>query len=674
MNKVKNGFLFFLITTVLIYLPLITYAQDQSQQSMTSGEEMLLFQEIPSVYSASKYEQKVTEAPSSVSIVTADEIKKYGYRTLADILRSLRGFFVTNDRNYSYVGVRGFARPGDYNTRLLLLVDGHRVNDTVYDQAQIGTEFILDADIIDRVEVIRGPSSSLYGSNAFFAVINVITRKGRELKGIEVSGEAASFDTFKGRLSYGNKFRNGVEPVISGTIFSSRGQDLFFKEFDDPATNNGIAEKKDGDKFHSFFSTLSYRDITLQAAYIYRKKKVPTASFETVFNDSRNETLDEQYYADLKYERAFDLKTSLMARIFYDWYGYRGTYVYQDETINPAPPFLYLNKDITVNEWWGAELKLTHKIEKHKLTTGAEYRDIFRQDQENFNKDPFSKILDDKRQSRVYAFYIQDEFEIAQNLILNAGVRYDHYQNFGGTTNPRIALIYNPFKKTTLKLLYGRAFRAPNVYEQFYNDAGFTSKPSPDLKPETIKTYEAVCEQYIGDYLRFVTAVYYYRINDLITQRKDPADGLMIFENVDTIKAKGFEMELEGKWASGLEGRISYTFQESSNIETNETLTNSPGHMAKLNLIAPFIKGTLFTGIEEQYMSKRKTLKGNNAEGFFVTNLTLFSRNLLKGLEISGSIYNVFDKKYGDPGSEEHLQDIIQQDGRSFRLKITYAF
>jgi outer membrane receptor for ferrienterochelin and colicin len=97
------------------------------------AEEELLFKDIASVYTASKYEQKITEAPSKVSIVTDDEIRRYGYRTLADILRSLPGFYVSYDRNYSYVGVRGFGVPGDYNTRVLMLVDGHRINDNIYD-------------------------------------------------------------------------------------------------------------------------------------------------------------------------------------------------------------------------------------------------------------------------------------------------------------------------------------------------------------------------------------------------------------------------------------------------------------------------------------------------------------------------------------------------------------
>ena len=154
-----------------------------------------------SVYGASKYEQKLMEAPASVSIVNKDEIKKYGYRNLADILRSVRGFFVTNDRNYQYLGVRGFNRPGDYNTRILLMVDGHRLNDGLFDQAPVGYDFPVDIDLIDRVEVIRGPSSSIYGTNAFFAVVNVITRNGRELgdkqKAWRFPAKAAAFTVIR---------------------------------------------------------------------------------------------------------------------------------------------------------------------------------------------------------------------------------------------------------------------------------------------------------------------------------------------------------------------------------------------------------------------------------------------------------------------------------------------
>jgi iron complex outermembrane receptor protein len=160
--------------------------------------EHLLSAEIDTVFGASRYRQRVTEAPASVSIVTREEIEQFGYRTFGDVLRGVRGFYVSNDRNYSYLGTRGFSRPGDYNTRVLVLIDGHRLNDNVYDAVLIGTEFPLDIDLIERIEFVRGPGSSLYGTNAVFAVVNVVTRRGAGIDGLHVSAEAGNLHTGAG--------------------------------------------------------------------------------------------------------------------------------------------------------------------------------------------------------------------------------------------------------------------------------------------------------------------------------------------------------------------------------------------------------------------------------------------------------------------------------------------
>ena len=176
------------------------------------------------------YMQKVTEAPSSVTIITADEIRGFGHRTLADVLRTVRGFYVTYDRNYSYLGVRGFSRPGDYNARVLLQVDGHRLNDNVFGSALIGTEFPLDVDLIERIEIIRGPSSALYGTSAFFAVINVITKHAaaldeRDSRHRQRSGASTRYE---GRATYSRRFAAGPELLVSATGFHSDGQQALF--------------------------------------------------------------------------------------------------------------------------------------------------------------------------------------------------------------------------------------------------------------------------------------------------------------------------------------------------------------------------------------------------------------------------------------------------------------
>jgi iron complex outermembrane receptor protein len=615
------------------------------------------------VYGASKFEQKLTEAPSSVSIVTAEEIKKHGYRTLADVLKSQRSFFITYDRNYSYVSVRGFGRSGDYNGRILILIDGHRINDNIYDQGFVGTEFPLDIDLTERVEIIRGPGSSLYGSNAFFAVINIITRKGKDDGRIEVSGEAGSFETYKGRLSLVHKSDSGMEMLLSGSAMDSKGDSrLHFSEFDDPSTNNGIARDSDFDKNYSLFSKFSRGDFTFEGLYASRTKGVPTASFDTDFNDNRNRTVDKRGYAFLKYEHRFEDYSQIMGRLFYDIYDYEGTYVYSG----------VLNKDIGKGVWWGGEtMFIKPLLDSHKLTIGAEYQVNSKQDQENYDKAPSTVYLDDKRESERMAVYLQDEFTVLKNLTINAGIRHDNYYKFK-STNPRFAVIYNPVEKTTFKLIYGTAFRIPNSYELYYEATN--QKANPDLAPEKITTYEIAYEQFLSSNLRLTAGMFNYRIKDIIRQHTDTKDGFLVFENHDEVETKGFETEIEGIWDNGIKGNLSYTYQNAKDAQTDKWLVNSPKHLTKLNLIVPLVKERLFSGIEIQYMSGRKTLAGDQTDDFIITNLTIFGSNFVKNLEISGSAYNVFNKHYSDPAGDEHIQDVIDQDGRTFRLKISYVF
>ncbi len=628
--------------------------------------EELTTVKVGSVYGASKHEQKVTEAPSSVSIVTAEEIKFYGYRTLADILRSVRGFYVTYDRNYGYIGVRGFNRPGDFGGRVLILVDGQQLNEPIYGSAFNMTDFILDVDLIERVEVIRGPGSALYGDNAFFAVVSVITRRGQDVDGGEASGAAGSFDTYQGRGTIGKKFKNGIELLVSATGYTSEGPErLYFKEFDTPTQNRGIAQNMDGDQFDSFFGRLSWRDFTVENAYIRRDKQVPTASFGTAFDDPRFHTIDTRYFGNVQYAHRFADDLDVKGRLYYDYYSYMGTYPFTNAL---------LNRDLSYAEWWGAEAQASKPLfEKHLVTLGTEFRDDFRLEQRNFNVVPGgTTYLDSRPTDTRYALFGQEEFRMFSNVLLNGGVRYDYFSTFGGTVNPRAALIYSPIEKTTFKMLYGQAFRAPNAAEFYYSGTG--QEANPNLRPERIQSYELIYEQCLPANLRLTASGFYNHIQDLISQTTDPRNGLMVYENIQEAETEGAEFEMEGKYAGGWDGRLSYTLQRTTDAGTGEELSNSPRHLAKFNLTAPLYRDKFFTGLELQYTSTVKTLAGNDAAGFVLVNWTLFSRRLVKGLEVSLSLYNLLDTKYGFPGAEEHRQDIIPQDGRTFRVKLTYRF
>jgi outer membrane receptor for ferrienterochelin and colicins len=640
-------------------------AQEPSAPAEPARQEMILFQDVPSVFGASKYEQDPAEAPASVTVVTADEIERFGYRTLSEILRSVRGLYVNDDRNYNYVGVRGFGRPGDYNTRVLLLLDGHRTNDNIYDQAAIGTDAYLDVDLIDRVEIIRGPGSSLYGTSAFLGVINVVTKPGRALKGGELSARLASHDTAKAGVTYGTRTDGGFEWLVSGSYYRSDGERIYFPEFDAPETNGGWAEGVDGDEYRSAFAKLSRGDLSLEAAYASREKVVPTASFETVFNDPRNRTTDERVFLALKHDREIGQRSRVITTLSYDSYAYDGTYVYTDG----------LQQDTGRGAWWTAESQYVGSLgDKNKLTAGAEWRENTRQDQELHDVDPYESVLDVRGSGSIFALYAQDEYRPRENWIADVGVRYDRYDTFGGTTNPRLALIGRFRDRTTLKLLYGRAFRAPNPYEMFYDDNGVSQKGNPSLEPETISTYEAEIEHRFRGGARGLVSLYSYGVSNLITQETDPADDLAVFRNLERVKGQGVEAEIRAGFGEAVEGRLSGAYQTSRDDATDELLTNSPRTLLSLAFSSPLITRKLLVSIEERYMSRRKVLDGGYAGGFAVTNLNFLLKGAKRLPAVSVGVYNLLDHPYGDPAGEEHVQRVIPQEGRSFRFYLRFAF
>jgi len=635
--------------------------------------DQLMNLDVPKVYAASKVEQKTTEAPSSVTIITAEEVKKYGYRTLADVLGSVQGFNISYDRNYDFLGARGVSL-GDFNDRILLLVDGHRVNNDYTDGAAIGTDFILDMDLMDRVEIIRGPGSVLYGNNAFFGVINVITRQGKQLDGVEASGEYASFDTYKIRGTFGKLFTNGVQLLLSGTYYDSAGQDrLFYKEYDNPAQNHGIALNRDGDSSGSFFGSLGYRDVTLEGAFDRREKANPTAQYTlTTFDDPRLRTVDERGYAALKYTHSFPDVVDVTAQVYYDSYTHEIGYP-QSLLAGTNVIFSQFSSEKDEGEWWGAELQLNKTFwDRLACTLGGEYRDDFLQDSQVVVENEPTEGSHTRTNRQSYGVYVQGDFAVVTNLHLNGGVRYDQYGKFDPAFDPRVALIYDPLKGSTFKAIYGTAFRAPSFYE--------LSTSAEKLKPEQITSYELVYEQEIGRHLRSSLSGFYNQMNDLLVFSSGS------FTNFDADTA-GMEVALEGSWAGGIRGRASYSFQDTRNTKVGWQMPDSPNHLLKFNLSVPLFEDKIFAGVELQYTSDRGslhntsdpsgqpiTVQGVEAGGYGIVNLTLFSQKLVKNLEFSASVYNLLDRQYGDPASNFHVQDIIQQDGRSFRLKLTYHF
>lgn len=623
-----------------------------------SLEELL---EIPiaTVYGASKELERALDAPSAVTVIERAELVSQGYRTLADVLRHVRGFVVTDDRNYEHVGVRGFAQPGDFNGRILLLVDGHRVNEPVFGSAPIGLEFPVDLALVERIEIVRGPGSALYGSNAFFAVIDVVTRRAAAVDGAELAALAGSHEEHGGRATLA---RDGW--TLSTTAFDSAGARLTYDEF--AATPSGGTTDTDDERGASAFLQLERGPWRVQGTFVQREKGIPTGSYGTVFDHPENRTLDQRGWVALEYRGGDGERHELRGRVAWDHYAYRGTYVYDESGSGGSPEAL--NRDSTHASWLTLEGEASWlTLPRQRLTAGFELREEFHVDQAN--RTGSDVFLDDHHEGRVAGVFVQDELDLGAGFSLSAGLRLDDYTYSGSSLNPRLALVRTHDGDCSSKLLFGTAFRPPNAYELYYEAPG-SQKASPGLEPETITSLEAVHERYSGDHRwRGGVSAYWNRIEDLIVLGVDPLDGLLVHENVGAATGLGLELELEHRLDSGASFVLSHAWQRSEDDETGERLVNSPEHLTTLRSEWPL--GETFTlGLAAHAMDQRRTLAGETG-GFARFDLNL-AGHLGHGLELGLLVSNLLDREYADPVGSELVQDALEQDGRALRLSLTW--
>lgn len=664
MQRKCASFLLFFFSAA--FIPTAGLAQEQTRDIQDISLDSLLTIQISA---AAKYGQTISRAPASVTIITSEDIERYGYRTLDEVLMSVRGFYLSNDRNYGYLGVRGFSRPTDYNNRILLLVNGHSLNENVYGSAYIWTDLALDLDIVERIEIVRGPGSALYGTNAMFAVINIITKKGNAVDGVRLAAQGGSYGKLQAAAMAGKEFSTGMELFISGLTGDIRGQDLYYKEYDDPATNHGVAQNLDWDKYHGVLATISYKNFALQGIMASRKKGIPTGAYGMLFNDRAAQTQDEYKALELKYDVAIGADKNIVLRGYMDHYDYQGTYPYDVYTF-----------DSSEGNWLGGEAQFRWDLRPdNRLTVGAEYRNNLRADYRSFDAD--TTFFYYNKRFTVFSFYLQDEAQLLENLSITLGIRRDEY--VGSSTTPRGAIIYNPTRSSTLKFLYGEAFRAPNVYETYYEDANTGFKSNPALKAEKIRTMEVVWEQRLSDALFGIVSFYSYRMDDLIDTVMDDSDSSLQFQNVNKVKANGFEVECNARTKTGLAGYVNYVFQNARDASLKTELTNSPRHLVKMGLSYPVFKH-IYAATEFQYETARLTVYAAKTTPYLLTNLNLWVKpqstgdrprtSWLHHLRLSFTVRNLFDVTYKTPGGFEHKQPGIVQNGRNYTVKLGLHF
>src|SRR5712692_4658031 len=517
-----------------------------------SQPESVLFENLPVVEAATLHTQTLQEAPASITVISADDIRKYGLRTLGEVLASVRGFYVTYDRSYHYAGLRGFSLPSDYNTRFLVMLNGHYLTENIYSSNNFfGQDFDLDMDLVKRIEIVRGPSSALYGSNGIFATINIVTISPVEARRLRVSTETGSFGEKKVLVASAMNLGHGANLLVSASVFNNGGQSLYFPEFDRPETNFGRAMGADGERGYHMFANLIWRNWSFTGYLGSREKQVPTGWYSTLFDDPGNKILDARGFVEAAYARDLSATRKIRWRIYYDQYRYRARYDYAlGDSITDY-------RDLTAGDWVGSQLAYDFTVpHMGTLTVGSEVNADIRALQQYYAVSPERvDVLSADHPDLSYGLFAQQQWSLSPAWNAYIGVRFDGSKNHANFISPRVALVYQASPSSTYKFMFGRAFRDPNAYESFYTD-GYSQAANQHLLPERAVTFEVAAERRFTKNLDGLVTVYHYQLSNLI-EAKTNAAGWLQYQNGERDSTNGVEMELSGKLRERIEAAAS---------------------------------------------------------------------------------------------------------------------
>ncbi len=671
---------------MIALLPTMAYTQESSSlmDLLDQVEEIV-------IVTASKYGQRIGEAPAAVSVITADDIAHYGWRDLADVLKAQPGFDVYSDRIYNFVTPRGFSLSNDPNSRILLLINGHSVVEFFgYYNGHLAS---IDLNHVKQIEIVRGPNSALYGTNAMFAVINVITKDG-STSDIRLIGEAGSFEHTKLSANYGRTFASGLKVFAQGTYSESDRQTLYFEAYDTPdhpSQSGGYSDPKTNErKLINGSFQFAYKNFSLHGLTNNRKKQVPTGIYGGRFGDKTTFFQDINTFIEAKYHWQINEKLAADLRAYTDLYKFKGRFwYYVDPDWVNGPPYPSEYNDIEDQALGGEVLFSTKWNVQHNTVFGGEYKrynslkfDYYSEDDPDQN---LNERYDVDPEESIASLYLLHTFKPSQQLIFEAGLHYDKYSTVGSHISPRGSISYKPFANSWLKLLYGEAFRAPNFWES--NDGAstiFYVQGNPDLKPEIVRNMELLFSTYPSQNIQWSNAFFSYELEDNIQQVEGQ------WQNVDgAVTGLGFETDVRLKYRHVLGyANLSYTRVESD--LTDKRLPISAEWIAK----AGFSKNGSWAAlaVETQWIGPRLKALGDieNAgynpelKAYSVTNVTVSNVKLTERIRFALSVYNIFDTEYAHPAFIPDLGSFylnaahpiyeIPADRRSFLLKTTVTF
>jgi outer membrane receptor protein involved in Fe transport len=657
------------VTTTGRYLTFVfcsgSIALAQSARDLTdlSLEQLLQVK----VTAASLHEQSPKDAPASVTVITAEEIRTFGYRTLAEALTYVPGLYVTSDHTVAYVGLRGFSLPDDFGTRLIVMINGHSIADNMFDEsAWFQNDFPVDIDLVDRIEIVRGPSSALYGSNGMLATINVVTKRPSDAAAVSARMETGSLGERKAEISAAANLGKGANLLVSASVINDAGAGtLYFPQFDAAATNFGRAINMDGMKGYHAFADFTWGNWEILAVTGDRVQIQPLSWGPTVFNDRGSRAEDSRGFVEASYKRQLPGDRTLTWSASYDEYRYRGIYRYaSDEGIID-------NRERDYGDWVGSKLNYRFPNLGGYLTAGVDVRFDVRAMQDVFNVQPAPlPILKMNPLDRFAGAFLQQEWTFGPHWELDLGGRYDWAYLKRSSVSPRAALIYKPSSKTDFKFLYGRGFRNPSNFEMFFAN-GFGQIANPNLLPETTNTFEVEADHDFTKRIRASVSGYRYDVGNLIEQEYTEA-GLQQFQNADRIVASGVSVEVDALLGQGIEIRSSLTLERAAD-NSGLPLPNSPGQIGKLQISFPVLRDFLKLGASVQGIGDRSTYTGQSLGWMILPEVSVSTRRLAGGFGLGGGIKNLSNTYYQMPAALAGVVDSIAGAGRTFYLSATWS-
>jgi outer membrane receptor protein involved in Fe transport len=645
---------------------------------------------VEEVTAASRRKEKVLDAPSSVSVISGQELRLFAYPTIAEALRGLPGVYAWDDRSYSSLGFRGISRLGSYGNRVLVLFDDHPSNDNWVGSSYVSYDARTDLSDVERIEVVRGPGSVLYGTNAFAGVVNVVTREPRASSRTE-AGVSAVQDGV-GRVRARQDLALGKDAALWTSVALGRGEGREFR-FEDPATGEEVTTPTSADGFES--GTLQGRFtrkwLTAQwFAHTYEKHQ-PTGWFETLVGDERAKQRDSRAFLEVRAEPKVTDQLSSLTRAHVNYYRYEGTF-----PRDPAEGGV--EEDDYKGSWAGLEQRFVFSpSEALDMTLGAEGQLHFQTEQRAFDDDGVFLEPDEPQEDlQVGAAYAMIDAR-SKHLHVSAGARLDAYSTFGTSLNPRVAFIGKPYEGGNTKLLGGKAFRAPSIYELFYNDGGYTQVASPDLEPENVLSVEFEHSHRLTPTVTASVGAFTTRTTDLIVTSGEGtmADPIMYQNAAAPLATAGIEAMLRREWRQGWMLEAGYTRQVARFLASDELadwlgfnkapetrrVANVPGHVFSLKGAVPVIGRALMLGSRltiESGRYDRYELDGepeqNKTDAFALWDIVLSGYESRTGVRWNAGVYNAFDWQYELPVSSELSQTTIAQRGRTLLLSADVDF